>query len=77
MESVYCEDCDFVHTASRREPPWRWLCTKFKRSPDEGYGYVTRGTWDNAPPYRFCRHVNPVGQCSTFEPKREIYHASE
>ncbi|KKM19363.1 hypothetical protein LCGC14_1656450 [marine sediment metagenome] len=63
---TYCHDCD--HRTNGQAPPWRWMCLKHPRL--DGFGYVTRKTWDNFPPYLFCHHVNG-GACPLFEPRKE------
>jgi hypothetical protein len=62
---TYCERCANVYRLDRRDPPWRWMCIRHRRM--EGFGFVTTGTWDDAPPYLYCRDVNG-GQCPLYEP---------
>lgn len=68
---TFCEDCDNVESASRKDPPWKWLCRKSPRPPDEGFGWVTKSTWDKAPPLKYCRDVNRYGECEMFEERRD------
>ncbi len=49
---------------SKGSPPWRWMCAKHKRL--DGFGFVTRDTWDEAPPFLYCNNVNG-GVCPLFE----------
>lgn len=66
--TVYCEDCDFMHTSSRNGQSFNAMCMKFPRP--SGSGFVTRRAWDRDPPYRYCRHINESGDCPLFEPRR-------
>ena len=63
---TYCADCEFA-SGKDKLPPWRWMCLQHKRA--EGYGFVTKTTWDDAPPYLFAKDVNG-GHCPLFEPAR-------
>ena len=72
MSKVYCSDCDNVERGSRKLDPWKWLCLKFPRSDYEGFGFVTRGTWDDAPPFHRCVSKNRDGECKKFEPCKEL-----
>lgn len=63
-EPTFCETCAHVYKVDRHDPPWRWLCIKHRRI--EGFGFVTRKTWDDFPPYLYCRDVNG-GQCPLYE----------
>ena len=63
-EPTYCNDCVHKIVDGKNDPPWRWMCGKHKRG--DGYGFVTPTTWDNAPPYLFCKDVN-AGMCPLFE----------
>lgn len=64
LEPTYCADCAHLYKAGKNDAPQRWMCIKHKRA--EGFGFVTKDTWDNAPPYLFCRDVN-AGFCPLFE----------
>lgn len=66
---TYCDDCKHVYKANKSDSPSRWMCVHHKRL--EGFGFVTRTTWDNAPPYLFCKDVNG-GLCPLFEPNPGI-----
>jgi hypothetical protein len=57
-----CEDCDHV-IRDKNTPPFRWLCCKHKKL--EGFGWVTRTTWDNGEPYARCSQINH-GACPNF-----------
>ena len=59
--------CAHVHEDSKRSQPWQWLCTKHPRMTGNGFGFVTNHTWDNAPPFLFCKDVNQ-GACPLYEP---------
>ena len=61
-ERTFCSECDNM-TAGKSEPPWRWQCLKFPRL--EGFGHVTQTTWDNMPPYGYCKDINH-GACPLF-----------
>lgn len=61
---TYCKDCKHVYRANKSDQPRWWMCIRHKRA--EGFGFVTDQTWDNAPPYAFCREVN-FGFCPLFE----------
>lgn len=63
-----CSECDHVHTAGKNDGPWKWMCIKHPRLA--GYGFVTGGTWENFPPYLFCRDTNG-GACPLFKRKRD------
>ena len=63
-EPTYCIACAHVYKEGKNDPPWRWMCVKHPRG--DGFGYVTPGTWDNAPPYLFCKDVNS-GCCPLYE----------
>lgn len=65
LEPTYCERCRHVLRVEKSAAPWRWLCIKHRRI--EGFGFVTRGTWDAFPPYLYCKDVNG-GCCPLFEP---------
>jgi hypothetical protein len=62
---TYCADCANCIRSSKTEPAYRWLCLMHPRL--EGFGFVTKTNWDNAPPYLFCRDVNG-GRCVLFAP---------
>ena len=66
---VYCEDCGKMKRNNKSDPPWRWLCTEFKRG--EGFGYITLGVWDDFPPYHYCNEINRSGTCPLYEEKRD------
>jgi hypothetical protein len=61
---TYCEDCINCIRSSKSEPAYRWLCLMHPRL--EGFGFVTKTNWDNAPPYLYCRDVNG-GRCVLFQ----------
>ena len=63
--NYYCEDCD--HHIPTKDPRFD-LCVKHPRL--DGYGYVRKGTWDNRPPYLYCRDVNG-GACPLYAPKAD------
>lgn len=65
---VYCEDCDGLFLANKSDPAYRALCAFSKNV--NGFGFVTRKTWDNEQPYQLCRFVNHDGKCGKFKPKR-------
>jgi len=58
-----CEDCDNV-IREKSAPPFRWLCCKHKKL--EGFGFVTKTTWDNGEPYMRCHVVN-AGLCPLYQ----------
>lgn len=64
----YCEECDHMHPASRAQPSYRAMCSKFPRK--SGSGFVSRMFWDRDSPFMFCKDING-GFCPLFEPKRE------
>lgn len=67
-EPTYCEDCDLVQEQTRKEAPYRWLCTA---SPRETYpAYTKRGTITGEPFYR-CQLQNQLGACPMFTPRRK------
>lgn len=66
---TFCETCANVHMDSLRGPPWRWLCTKHARL-NEGFGFVTSTTWDNAAPFLYCKDVN-AGACPLYEERND------
>lgn len=61
-----CSACQHVHEDSRKGHPRYWLCVKFPSR--DGFGFVTRDTWDKAEPYRRCGQINTEGMCPLFEP---------
>ena len=63
-----CVECEHCSKPSKSTPPWLWLCREHKRL--EGFGFVTRDTWDNAPPFLRCKDVNG-GACPLFETRKE------
>ncbi len=63
--TTWCDECDHVHPTSRKLPPWRWLCMKHPRL-NEGFGFVTGTSWDNAEPYLKCKDCN-AGACPNFK----------
>lgn len=62
-EPTWCDDCEHVEPASRKQPPWRWLCLKNPRL--EGFGFVTREKWDDFPPFLYCKDLNG-GACPLY-----------
>lgn len=64
MPPTYCKDCAHAFMERKNDPPWRWMCIKHKRL--EGFGFVTDTTWDDMPPYLYCKDVNG-GACPLFE----------
>jgi hypothetical protein len=68
--TVFCEWCDFVHSDTRKLPPYRWRCIKVKIHP-RGYKFVSE-TFAPNPPYERCEAVNHDGQCELFEPIRQL-----
>jgi hypothetical protein len=61
--TTYCNRCTHVFRVYKNDPPQRWLCSRHPRL--EGFGFVTETTWDNAPPYLYCRDVNG-GKCPMY-----------
>jgi hypothetical protein len=61
---TYCADCANCLRPTKTAPPWKWLCLMHPRI--EGYGFVTRTTWDTFEPYLYCRDCNG-GRCVLFE----------
>lgn len=75
-EVTICSDCANCFKVNKSDPPWRWLCIRMKRL--EGFGFVTRDTWDSMPPYAYCKDINH-GSCPMFEyphEKENTDHAS-
>lgn len=70
---TFCEDCDHVHPATRNASPSQWRC--MKAPSEQGYGFVSRG-YSPDPPYSRCKYVNPKGECTLFEKRREAREAS-
>lgn len=68
-QPTFCHDCDHLTKESDKAPPFKWMCLKHPRL--DGFGFVTRGTWDNFPPYLYCKDVNG-GACPLFEPRKEL-----
>ena len=66
--ATFCAECDNMSRANKSDPPWRWLCLKFPRR--EGFGYVTRDTWDDFPPYAYAKDINH-GSCPLWTARRE------
>jgi hypothetical protein len=67
--TTYCRDCDNVHSATRKDDPWRWRCVKVPIRP--GYGFVDPDHAPN-PPYERCSKVNAQGTCPEFVPVRHV-----
>jgi hypothetical protein len=65
---TFCEECDWVHTDSRKQHPGRWLCVQHRRVP--GGSFVAPKGWVEHEPYLRCVNVNG-GMCLLFEPRRE------
>jgi hypothetical protein len=65
--TVYCEDCDFVHTATREKHPGSWRCMKAPTEP--GYKFMSQD-YSPEPPFHRCEIVNTHGECQGFEPRR-------
>lgn len=61
---TFCEDCAHCQRVNKSDPPWRWLCRKQPRM--EGFGFVSKGAWDDMPPFLFAKDVNG-GRCPMFE----------
>lgn len=68
MMPTICRDCDNVEAVSRKDAPYRWLCTKFPRVGE--YGFVNPEYWDAKEPYNKCMNIN-LGSCPLFTPKRD------
>lgn len=64
---TFCENCDNVHTESRKRGPQQWLCVKFKRI--EGQGFVAPKYWAEHEPYMRCSGING-GACPLYKPAR-------
>ena len=60
-----CSRCKHIYVPNKSAQPWYWLCIKHPRL-NEGFGFVTDETWDNAPPYLRCADVN-AGACPLYE----------
>lgn len=65
---TWCSECDGVHGATRKEPPWKWRCVNVPIPP--GFGFVDP-THSPDPPYERCSRVNQVGECEMFTKRRE------
>lgn len=61
--TTYCQDC--THVYEKKGPTWNWLCRKFPRMGGEGF--VTRGYWDDDPPFMRCKDINRYGACPLWE----------
>jgi hypothetical protein len=68
FEPTLCENCDWVHSDSRKQHPGRWLCVQHRRVP--GGSFVAPKGWVEHEPYLRCVNVNG-GMCLLFEPRRE------
>lgn len=55
-EPTYCSTCDNCLRVNPKDPPYRWLCQKFPRL--DGFGWVTKDTWDDMPPYAYAKDIN-------------------
>jgi hypothetical protein len=67
MQITACEDCDNVHTATRRQSYTQWQCVKFPKL--EGLNPVAPREWIE-PPYMRCVGING-GHCVLFAKRRE------
>lgn len=66
--TLYCADCDHVHSDTRKEAPWRWRCMKAPIM-ERGYRFVSPD-YAPSPPYEVCSRVNDAGECPMFTPAR-------
>lgn len=66
MTPTPCEDCDMVHSDTRKLSPHRWRCVKFPVLP--GFNAVAP-SWQPDPPYARCAEINH-GLCPVFKPRR-------
>lgn len=63
-----CEDCDNMHTDSRKGPSYAAICVKFPRL--YGTQNVARGLWDKDAPYMRCVNING-GMCPLFTERKD------
>lgn len=61
---VYCVDCAFPETHSRKQSTYSWLCTRFKRMPK---GAIAPRVLDVDAPFERCVDVNRFNNCIEFE----------
>lgn len=66
-EITLCEECDNVHSETRKKLPTQWLCMAHKRV--EGGSFVAPRMWTDSEPYLRCVNLNG-GACPCFTPKR-------
>lgn len=64
--TTYCEDCDNVEAASRKQAPKYWLCTKYHNIRED----FVRKDIRAFPPYKYCVNMND-GDCPKFKPLRK------
>lgn len=67
--TVYCEDCDGVHSDTRKSPPWDWRCSRVPIH--SGFKFVSRN-YSPSPPFAKCSFVNDSGACTMFVPVRQL-----
>lgn len=59
-----CEDCDNVHSETRKRSPSQWLCVQFPRL--SGQGFVAPNVWTEQEPFMKCIYING-GKCPVFK----------
>ena len=64
-----CEDCTYAEEASRKRPWYHWCClVSPKRVPTQ---FVVAEPFLTESPFKWCRDVNPTGECALFETRKE------
>ena len=66
---TYCEDCDNVESASRKQEWYRHRCLKAPK--ERPLQYVVGDPFLTEPPFKLCRDINPRGDCKLFSPRKE------
>lgn len=63
MKPTWCEKCQHVEPASRKQHPGRWLCMAFKRL--DGQGFIAENYWSMNEPFMRCVGING-GDCPLY-----------
>lgn len=65
---TFCESCDHVEAASRKQSPRLWLCRQHRRLVNDSF--VTASSWTSGDPFLRCSAVNG-GACPLWTPIRQ------
>lgn len=68
MNVTPCQDCDNVHSDTRKLAPRQWVCIRFPRLP--GLNSVAPTVWTDREPFMRCVGING-GFCPLFVKRRD------